>query len=88
MPGFDGTGPTGLGPMTGRGMGYCAVKFPQFGNLIHEYSGIQGVPVNLAYPAFMNPYYLPVRGLYRSARYGRRFGSCRGGRGRRFAGYY
>jgi len=70
MPGFDGTGPTGLGPMTGRGMGYCAVKFPQFGNLISGYSGIQGVPANVAYPAFINPYYLPVRPLYRSARYG------------------
>lgn len=23
MPGFDGTGPMGQGPMTGRGMGYC-----------------------------------------------------------------
>ncbi len=23
MPGFDGTGPNGLGPMTGRGMGNC-----------------------------------------------------------------
>jgi len=25
MPGFDGTGPSGRGPMTGRGMGYCAI---------------------------------------------------------------
>jgi len=25
MPGFDGTGPRGMGPLTGRGMGYCAV---------------------------------------------------------------
>ena len=24
MPGGDGTGPMGMGPMTGRGMGYCA----------------------------------------------------------------
>lgn len=23
MPGFDGTGPGGVGPMTGRGGGYC-----------------------------------------------------------------
>lgn len=23
MPGFDGTGPAGYGPMTGRGMGPC-----------------------------------------------------------------
>ena len=26
MPGFDGTGPAGLGPMTGRGIGYCVIK--------------------------------------------------------------
>jgi hypothetical protein len=25
MPGGNGTGPLGMGPMTGRGMGYCAV---------------------------------------------------------------
>ena len=25
MPGFNGTGPRGLGPMTGRGMGYCVI---------------------------------------------------------------
>ncbi|NMC35409.1 DUF5320 domain-containing protein [Candidatus Beckwithbacteria bacterium] len=24
MPGFDQTGPTGQGPMTGRGMGFCS----------------------------------------------------------------
>ena len=25
MPGFNGTGPRGTGPMTGRGMGYCVI---------------------------------------------------------------
>lgn len=25
MPGFDGTGPRGMGPMTGGGRGFCAV---------------------------------------------------------------
>lgn len=25
MPGFDGTGPMGMGPMTGGGRGYCAM---------------------------------------------------------------
>ena len=29
MPGFDGTGPRGLGPMTGGGRGFCAVPLPQ-----------------------------------------------------------
>lgn len=28
MPAFNGTGPRGLGPMTGRGLGYCAMRFP------------------------------------------------------------
>ncbi len=28
MPGFNGTGPMGRGPLTGRGMGYCAVQLP------------------------------------------------------------
>jgi hypothetical protein len=31
MPGYDGTGPMGMGPMTGGGMGYCAVPInPQW----------------------------------------------------------
>jgi len=25
MPGLDGTGPNEMGPMTGRGMGYCCI---------------------------------------------------------------
>ena len=25
MPGFNGNGPSGTGPMTGRGMGYCVI---------------------------------------------------------------
>ena len=30
MPGFDGTGPEGRGPLTGRGMGYCAVPTDEY----------------------------------------------------------
>ncbi len=26
MPGFDGTGPRGMGPMTGGGRGFCVVQ--------------------------------------------------------------
>lgn len=29
MPYFDGTGPMGYGPMTGRGMGPCAGYYPR-----------------------------------------------------------
>ena len=28
MPGFDGTGPRGRGPMTGRAGGYCLLSIP------------------------------------------------------------
>jgi hypothetical protein len=28
MPGYDGTGPKGRGPMTGGGRGYCVLKMP------------------------------------------------------------
>ena len=33
MPGYDGTGPLGEGPMTGRGRGYCVVELPENGKL-------------------------------------------------------
>lgn len=32
MPGFDGTGPRGQGPMTGGGRGYCVVPANSFKN--------------------------------------------------------
>jgi hypothetical protein len=31
MPGFDGTGPSGQGPMTGGGRGYCAMPAGEVG---------------------------------------------------------
>ncbi len=31
MPGFDGTGPMGMGPMTGGGRGFCASPRPGMG---------------------------------------------------------
>ncbi len=35
MPGGDGTGPMGLGPMTGRGAGFCvSYETPGFTNII------------------------------------------------------
>ncbi len=89
MPGFDGTGPRGQGPMTGRGAGYCALVLPGPGQSPYGYAGQQGTPVNLGVPAAR-----PVLGA-RCARWsrpvtglGRAFGRGRGrgaGRGRRFA---
>jgi hypothetical protein len=32
MPGYDGTGPRGLGPMTGRGRGYCVIPLENGSN--------------------------------------------------------
>jgi hypothetical protein len=31
MPGFDGTGPLGQGPMTGGGRGFCAMPYRAYG---------------------------------------------------------
>ncbi len=82
MPGFDGTGPQGRGPMTGRGMGFCVLKGPKgkSGNA-EGFVGIQGTPVSqygygLPYAA-VQPMYGRVFG--RGFGCGRRF---RGGRGR------
>jgi hypothetical protein len=46
MPGFDGTGPRGQGPMTGRGEGYCALVLPESGQAPYGYAGLQGMPVH------------------------------------------
>lgn len=39
MPGFDGTGPRGLGPFTGKGMGYCAIELDYENNKIKKNEG-------------------------------------------------
>ena len=72
MPAFDGTGPKGLGPMTGRGEGYCAVALPSpgTGRSPYGYAGLVGTPVR------------PVLGLRRGMRFVRGRGRGRG-RGRR-----
>jgi hypothetical protein len=62
MPRFDGTGPRGEGPMTGRGEGYCALVLPsQEGEGVpYGYAGLQGTPVHLkaprAWPARWRPF--------------------------------
>ncbi len=40
MPGHDGTGPAGTGPMTGRGKGYCVIKLPENEKLPEMVSGV------------------------------------------------
>jgi hypothetical protein len=40
MPGYDGTGPAGAGPMTGKGRGYCVMELPDDEKLPEMVSGI------------------------------------------------
>ncbi|MBL7065521.1 MAG: DUF5320 domain-containing protein [Anaerolineae bacterium] len=83
MPRFDGTGPRGQGPMTGRGEGHCALVLPSSGkeDAPYGYAGLQGTPVRLGTPALWPPVWRGVVGwLPMAMRLGRAFGR---GRGRR-----
>jgi hypothetical protein len=47
MPGFDGTGPQGKGPMTGRAMGFCILKESKDRTgQVEGFAGLQSVPVS------------------------------------------
>jgi hypothetical protein len=46
MPGFDGTGPLGQGPMTGRGLGFCVLtSSEEKPGQVKGFAGLQSVPV-------------------------------------------
>jgi hypothetical protein len=46
MPGFDGTGPLGQGPMTGRGQGFCVLTTSKENpGQVKGIMGLRGVPV-------------------------------------------
>jgi len=46
MPGFDGTGPLGQGPMTGRGLGFCVLTtLEENPSQVKGFAGLQAVPV-------------------------------------------
>ena len=52
MPGYDGTGPRGRGPMTGRCRGYCVLKIPRIpGEPLAGFAGLSGKAVTLSPPA-------------------------------------
>lgn len=83
MPGFDGTGPRGQGPMTGRGEGYCAIPLDRTAQAPYGYVGLRGRPVPLFRRHWMR-WFRPFRFYART--FGRRRGRgfVRGrGRGRR-----
>ena len=46
MPGFDGTGPNGMGPMTGGGRGFCSTR----GASVRNYAFTRWTPY--AYPRY------------------------------------
>ena len=47
MPGFDGTGPLGQGPMTGRGMGFCVLQESKDSpGQAAGLAGLQGTPIS------------------------------------------
>lgn len=49
MPGYDGTGPAGRGPMTGRGDGFCLLKLPSIPDEpLIGFAGGFGYPVRLS----------------------------------------
>jgi hypothetical protein len=83
MPGFDGTGPQGQGPMSGRGEGYCALVLPvpEEGKRPYGYAGVQGTPVGLETPTLRPSLGSPTSGwLAGETRVGR---ASRRGQGRR-----
>ena len=73
MPGFDGTGPGGAGPLTGGARGYCAVTLPEpgVGRPAMGYAGLAGRPIGGLAPTLGRP------------RLGMRLGGRGRGRGRR-----
>jgi len=68
MPGGNGTGPAGMGPMTGRGAGFCAgYAVPGYANPV----GGRGYGMGFG----------RGRGMGRGRGFGRGFGLCRVGYG-------
>ena len=60
MPGFDGTGPLGKGPLTGGGKGYCIIPMERNKRIPYGFVGIQGSTVSLANQ------FIPCYSYYRS----------------------
>lgn len=57
MPGGDGTGPMGRGPLTGRGLGYCAGGYPRYGLGRRAGFGARGYGLGLGYRRGYRAYY-------------------------------
>ena len=47
MPGFNGKGPSGQGPLTGKGRGFCILKSSEKNpHQVQGFAGLHGVPVD------------------------------------------
>lgn len=55
MPGFDGTGPRGMGPMTGGGRGFCGPRGGRAGRAPRWGRGRGGYGYGYAYPGQWSP---------------------------------
>ena len=50
MPGFDGTGPCGKGPMSGKAQGYCLLKMPDDAAEAETgFAGLAGDPITMGH---------------------------------------
>ena len=55
MPGFDGTGPLGQGPMAGRGQGFCVLtSSKENSGQVKGLAGLQGTPFSQKVENFEN----------------------------------
>jgi hypothetical protein len=55
MPGFNGAGPLGQGPMTGRRQGFCALTVSEENpGEVKGFAGLQGMPVSHKVESFKN----------------------------------
>jgi hypothetical protein len=96
MPGFDGTGPGGMGPLTGRGMGFCVLPQPSPAGVPYAPGALAtpGAPLPAAWGFAPAWWRAGVWGFGRRGGRGRGFGrgfgrgwGRGGGRGRRWFGW-
>lgn len=59
MPGFDGTGPLGQGPLTGGERVFCAIPIGDDSAVAYRISSIQNYPVNFPYVPSYSGSYIP-----------------------------
>lgn len=76
MPGFDGTGPRGEGPMTGGARGYCNPGYAGYGP---SYGRGYGMGWGRGFRGGFGPGYGRGRGYGRQGPYGRAYGPAYSG---------